>query len=148
MTTLWMRARRRTHGRGRGFTLIEVAVAMAIVGIGVVTVLQIFNAALRTERGATIRARAVMRARGLLEQTLAVTELNPGQDKGDFGDGYHWERNIREARELTDGNQRQMDVKSDITLYEIEVSVLWPQTADREGVYTVRTLRVAPGPPA
>ena len=33
-------------------------------------------------------------------------------------------------------------------MFEIEVSVLWPQTADREGVYTVRTLRVAPSPPA
>ena len=148
MTTRWMRARRRVDGRRRGFTLIEVAIAMAIVGIGVVTVLQIFNAALRTERGAGIRARAVMRARGLLEQTMAMSELAPGQDKGDFGDGYHWERSVREARELTDSNQRQMDVKSEITLYEIEVSVLWPQTADREGVYTVRTLRVSPGPPA
>ena len=148
MTAPGMRARRRAGGRRRGFTLIEVAIAMAIVGIGVVTVLQIFNAALRTERGAGIRARAVMRARGLLEQTMAVSELTPGQDKGDFGDGYHWERSVREARELTDTNQRQMDVKSDVTLYEIEVSVLWPQTADREGVYTVRTLRVGPVPPA
>jgi Tfp pilus assembly protein PilV len=128
--------------------LIEVAIAMAIVGIGVVTVLQIFNAALRTERGAAIRARAVMRARGLLEQTFAVPEPVPGRDTGEFGDGYRWERSIREAPEFTDGNQREMDVKSEITLYEIEVSVLWPQTAEREGVYTVRTLRVAPGPPA
>jgi hypothetical protein len=89
-----------------------------------------------------------MRARALVEQTLTVSEPAPGQDKGEFGDGYHWERSIREARELTAGNQREMDVKSEITLYEIEVSVLWPQTADREGVYTVRTIRVAPGPPA
>jgi prepilin-type N-terminal cleavage/methylation domain-containing protein len=143
-----MSARQRPGRSARGFTLIEVAIAMAIVGIGVVTVLQIFSAALRTERSAGIRARAVMRARALLEQTLAAPEPVAGQDKGDFGDGYHWERSIREARELTDSNQRDMDVKSEITLYEIEVSVLWPQTADREGVYTVRTLRVAPGPPA
>jgi hypothetical protein len=68
------------------------------------------------------------------------------QDSGDFGDGYKWERKVREAREFTDGNKRELDVKSEITLYEIEISVLWPQRGDREGVYTVRTLRVAPSP--
>ena len=47
-----------------------------------------------------------------------------------------------------DVNNRELDVKSEITLFEIEVSVLWPQTADREGVYTIRTLRVGPSPPA
>jgi prepilin-type N-terminal cleavage/methylation domain-containing protein len=132
--------------RSHGFTLIEVAIAMAIVGVGVVTVLEIFNAALRTERGAGIRARAVVRARDLLERTMTVPEPLPVQDGGDFGDGYRWERKVREARELTEGNTRDLDVKNEITLYEIEISVLWPQAGDREGVYTVRTLRVAPSP--
>jgi prepilin-type N-terminal cleavage/methylation domain-containing protein len=132
--------------RSHGFTLIEVAIAMAIVGVGVVTVLEIFNAALRTERSAGIRARAVVRARDLLERTMTVPEPLPVQDGGDFGDGYRWERKVREARELTEGNTRDLDVKNEITLYEIEISVLWPQAGDREGVYTVRTLRVAPSP--
>ena len=48
--------------------------------------------------------------------------------------------------EVTEGNTRDLDVKNEITLYEIEISVLWPQAGDREGVYTVRTLRVAPSP--
>ena len=130
----------------RGFTLIEVAIAMAIVGIGVVTVLEIFNAALRTEHGAGVRSRAVMRARDLLERTMTLPEPMPMQESGDFGDGYRWERKVREATELTEGNNRELDVKSDVTLFEIEVSVLWPQRGDREGVYTVRTLRVAPPP--
>lgn len=134
--------------RARGFTLIEVAIAMAIVGIGVVTSLEIFNAALRTEHGAGIRTRAVIRARSLMEQTMVEAEPVPRKESGDFGDGYRWERQVREARELLDGNAREMDVKSDLTLYEIEVSVLWPQSPDREGVYTLRTLRLAPAPPA
>jgi len=137
---------RRLRSRARGFTLIEVAIAMAIVGIGVVTVLEIFNAALRTEHGAGVRARAVMRARELLEKTMTAPEPAPLQDSGDFGDGYRWERKVREARDLTEGNSRDLDVKDEITLYEIEISVLWPQGGDREGVYTVRTLRVAPSP--
>jgi general secretion pathway protein I len=140
--------RRRARARARGFTLIEVAIAMAIVGVGVVTVLEIFTAALRTERGAGMRSRAAMRARAIIEATMTAPDPVPMQDAGDFGDGYHWERKVREARELTETNTRELDVKSEITLFEIEVSVLWPQAADREGVYTVRTLRVAPSPPA
>ena len=140
--------RRRLRSRDGGFTLIEVAIAMAIVGVGVVTVLEIFTAALRTEHAAGVRARAVMRARALVEQTMTAPEPAPLQDSGDFGDGYRWERKVREARDLTEGNNRELDVKSEITLYEIEISVLWPQGADREGVYAVRTLRVAPSPPA
>jgi general secretion pathway protein I len=132
----------------RGFTLIEVAIAMAIVGVGVVTVLEIFNAALRTEHNAGIRARAVIRARDLLERTMTMPDPIVLNETGDFGDGYRWERRVREATEMLDeGNTRELDVKSEVTIFEIEVSVLWPQAADREGVYTVRTLRVAPPPP-
>ena len=138
--------RRRARAGARGFTLIEVAVAMAIVGVGVVTVLEIFNAALRTERGAGMRTRAAVRARDILERTMTMPEPVPLRDSGDFGDGYRWERSVREAREFANDNSRQLDVKDDITMFEIEVSVSWPQAADREGVYTVRTLRVAPAP--
>ena len=140
------RLRRAARSCARGFTLIEVAIAMAIVGVGVVTVLEIFNAALRTEHGAGIRARAVIRARDLLERTMTMPDPIVLNESGDFGDGYRWERKVREATEMLEGNTRELDVKSEITIFEIEVSVLWPQAADREGVYTVRTLRVAPPP--
>ena len=137
---------RAAHACARGFTLIEVAIAMAIVGVGVVTVLEIFNAALRTEHGAGIRSRAVMRARDLLERTMTMPDPIPLNESGDFGDGYRWERKVREATDMLEGNSRELDVKSEVTIFEIEVSVLWPQRDDREGVYTVRTLRVAPPP--
>jgi Tfp pilus assembly protein PilV len=128
--------------------LIEVAIAMAIVGVGVVAVLEIFTAALRTERGAGIRAKAAMQARAILEQTMTEPDPVAMQDSGELPDGYRFERKVREAPEFTESNQRDLDVKSEITIFEIEVSVLWAQTADREGVYTVRTLRVGPSPPA
>ncbi len=121
---------------------------MAIVGVGVVAVLQIFTAALRTERGAGIRARAAMHARALLEQTMTEPDPVAGQDSGQLPDGYRYERRVREASELLEGTGRHLDVKSEITLFEIEVSVLWTQAEDREGVYTVRTLRVGPNPQA
>lgn len=138
---------RRARSGVRGFTLIEVAIAMAIVGVGVVTVLEVFNAALRTERGAGIRAKAAMQARAILEQTIAEPDPVPMQDSGELPAGYRFERKVREAPEFTENNTRDLDVKSDLTMFEIEVSVLWPQTADREGVYTIRTLRVGPSPP-
>jgi len=135
------------HGaRQRGFTLIEVAVAMAILGVGVVTVLELFSAGLRVERNSGIRARAVLRARALLDQTLTIPEIAPGADRGEYGDGYRWERRVREATEYTDSGDQALGVQSELTMFEVEVSVLWPQDVTREGVYTLRTLRVAPPP--
>ncbi len=139
-------ARVRT-ARNRGFTLLEVAIAMAILGVGVVTVLELFSAGLRVERNSEIRARAVMRARALLDQTLTIPEIAPGADRGEYGDGYRWERRIREAPEYMENGDQELDLQSALAMYEVEVSVLWQQTRDREGVYTVRTLRVAPPAP-
>lgn len=134
----------RTSG-ARGFTLIEVAIALAILGIGVVTVLELFSAGLKMERSSAIRARAVVHARTLFDATITLPEFEPREEAGDFGDGYRWERIVREAPEYTDGSGREFDLVSGWTMYEIEVTVLWDQTVDRQGVFTVRTLRVGPG---
>lgn len=140
--------RPRARRRPAGFTLLEVAVALAIMGVGVVTVLELFSGALRMETAAGTRARAVIFARGLLDQTLTVPEVRAASDRGQFDNGYRWERTIREAPEYTDQGDKDLDVESQLTLFEIEVSVLWPQAAGREGVYTIRTLRLAPRPAA
>ena len=61
---------------------------------------------------------------------------------------------MREAPEFTDEapkgglstKQKDMSVKnnpSDLVMYDIEVSVSWPQSGNREGVYAIRTLRLA-----
>jgi general secretion pathway protein I len=131
------------RARAAGFTLLEVAIALAIMGVGVVTVLEIFSAGLRMEGRAGVRARAVVYARGLLDETVAFPEVKPGSARGRFDDGYRWEWTIREATEYTDQRERDLGPKDELTMYEIEVSVLWPESADREGVYTIRTLRVA-----
>jgi general secretion pathway protein I len=130
----------------RGFTLIEVAIALAIVGIGVTTVLQLFSGGLRMEGIASSHAKAVIYARGLLDDILARPEILPGADQGKYDDGYHWERRVRQAPELTD-HTSDLQTQSELTMYELEVTVLWPSSADREGTYTLRTLRVGPRPP-
>ena len=146
--------------RAAGFTLLEVAIALAIVGVGVVTVLELFSAGLRMEGAAGTRAHAVVYARGLLDETYALPEIKPGNGRGQYDDGYRWEWSIREAPEYTDTDRKDvgLNLKSkdkdfkphdlgptdELTLYEVEVSVSWPESAYREGVYTIRTLRVAP----
>ena len=130
----------------RGFTLLEVAIALAILGVGVVTVLEILSASLRMEAASGVRTRAVVLARTLLDDTMTTAEVVVGQEAGRYDETYRWERAVREAPEQTDSSGREFEIRSDVTIYEIEVSVLWPQTADREGVYTVRTLRVGPSP--
>ena len=133
----------------RGFTLLEVAVALAILGIGVVTVLELFSSGLRMEGNAGTREKAVVYARGLLDQTMALPEVRPGHDRGRFDDTYRWEVAVREAPEYTAKSEKKaLDIKDngDFVMYEIEVSVLWPQAADREGVYAIHTLRLAPHP--
>jgi len=143
------------RARSRGFTLLEVAIALAILGIGVVTVLELFSAALRMESNAGMRARAVVYARGLVDQTLALPELQAGNDRGSFDDVYRWEVNVREAPELTEQGpglsnmQKDLTVKSptDLVMFDIEVNVLWTEAANREGVYSVHTLRLTPRNP-
>ncbi len=137
----------------RGFTLLEVAIALAILGVGVVTVLELFSAGLRMESGAGLRARAVVYARGLLDQTMALPELRAGNDRGRFDDTFRWEVTVREAPEFTEeaptgglsGKQKDLALRSpsDLVMYDIEVSVLWPQASNREGVYAIHTLRLA-----
>jgi prepilin-type N-terminal cleavage/methylation domain-containing protein len=135
--------RRRRDGAA-GFTLLEVAIALAIIGVGVVTVLELFSAALRMESGAGMRTRAVVHARGLLDAAMALPEIKPGGERGRIDDVFRYEVGVREAPEYLDSNKKDLDVQSDVVMYEIQVSVLWTQTADREGVYTIRTLRLAP----
>jgi prepilin-type N-terminal cleavage/methylation domain-containing protein len=134
------------HPAERGFTLIEVAIALGILGIGVVTALELFSGALRMVQSSAVRTRAVVHARAIFDQTLAIPEIQPGMTQGDFGDGFRWERIVRAAPEYTDVSGRDLDVSSTWTVYEIEVSVVWDQTTEREGVFALRTLRVVPEP--
>ena len=129
-----------------GFTLVEVAIALAIVGIGVTTVLQLFSGGLNMEAAATTRAKAVIYARGLYDDVMARPEIQPGADQGRYTDGYRWERKIRMAPEYMD-KSGDLDVQSELTMYEIDVTVLWARDETREGFYKLRTLRVGPRPP-
>lgn len=143
-----MSARARSAGvHAAGFTLLEVAIAMAILGVGVTTVLQLFQAGLRMETTSGTRARAVIYARAVLDQVTALPEIEASSGRGDFENGYRYEWSVRKAPEYTDENERDLDVKTMVTMYEVEVSVLWPRSADRDSVYTLRTLRVASQPP-
>ncbi len=133
--------------RVRGFTLLEVAIAMAILGLGVVTVMQVFSGSVRLQSSAAARTKAVLYARTLLDQALGVVEMNPAIEEGEYEDGYRWTRSIREAEEFSgEDEEEDSGFESELALFEIEVTVTWPESETREGVYTLKTLKVAPRP--
>jgi len=133
----------------RGFTLLEVAVAMAVLGLGVVAAIQLFSGSVRLETGAQARTRAVLYARALFDQALSRVELTPGTEQGEYPDGYRWTRSVRLAEELMEvqekGEEKEV-LESELALFEVEVTVSWPESATREGVYTLRTIKVGPQP--
>lgn len=126
--------------RSRGFTLIEIAIGMAILGIGVATAMQVFGGALQLARGGAMRTEGVMHAKALMDSTLWAPELAHSVSHGEIGDGYRWERNIREAgvEEGLEGEPR-----ADVRLSVVTVVVEWDEPSGVKS-YELATMRVEP----
>ncbi len=134
--------------RQRGFTLLEVSVAMAVLGLVLVTMMQVISGGLNLEYKAGQLARAVLRARALMDEMLSQIELRDGVEEIADPDGLRWRREVREATPEERGvDAESMDEdfvdESEWTLKVIEVSVAWDEGMG-EKTYTVRSLRVAP----
>lgn len=71
-------------------------VALAIMGIGLLLVMELFGGALRSGRLSQDYTRALIYAKGQMEEVL----LNPeeGSDSGEFEDGYRWESEIKRLK--------------------------------------------------
>lgn len=126
--------------RSRGFTLIEIAIGMAVLGVGVATAMQVFGGALQLARGGAMRTEGVMHAKALMDSTLWAPELAHSVSHGEIGDGYRWERNIREAgvEEGLDGEPR-----ADVRLSVVTVVVEWDEPSGVKS-YELATMRVEP----
>jgi general secretion pathway protein I len=127
--------------RARGFTLIEIAVAMAILGVGIVTALQVFGGSVQLARVAGKKSEAVMHAKALMDSVLWAPELVADVSHGEIGDGFRWERTIREAG--PDDGIEETDDRIDVKLAVVTVKVEWD---DPNGVkaYTIETMRIVP----
>ncbi|MDG2305473.1 MAG: type II secretion system protein [Candidatus Binatia bacterium] len=126
--------------KSRGFTLIEIAIGMAVLGLGVASALQVFGGALQLARGASKRTEGVMHAKALMDSTLWAPELAHSVSGGEIGDGFRWERNIREGgiEEELDGEPR-----ADVRLAVVTVVVEWDEPGGVK-TYELATMRVEP----
>lgn len=128
----------------RGFTLLEIAIGMAILGMGVVSALQVFGGSIQVVRTASRRAEAVIHARALMDSTLWVPTLKPGDTHGEIGDGFRWVRNVRKAGP-EDGvvEPEEGATAPDIDLAVITVVVEWEDPNGPKS-YRIGTMRVIP----
>ncbi len=126
--------------KSRGFTLIEISIGMAVLGLGVASALQVFGGALQLARGAARRTEGVMHAKALMDSTLWAPELAHSVSHGEIGDGYRWERNIREA-----GVEEALDAeaRADVRLSVVTVVVEWTEASGVKS-YELATMRVEP----
>jgi len=132
--------------RSRGFTLIEIAVAMAILGVAVVSALQVFGSSVQVARVAGRKSEAIMHAKALMDSVLWAPELVADVSHGDIGDGFRWDRTIREAGPddgIEEADAQGNVYRGDVKLAVVTVTVEWD---DPSGVksYAIQTMRIVP----
>jgi general secretion pathway protein I len=102
-----------------GFTLLEVIVAMAVLGISLVLVMQLFSAGLKAARASCDYTIAIVHAKDKMEE-LSETLVN---ESGEFDDGFKWESNVQDYKELEGAGYK---------LKEIKVKIIWPDILKKE----------------
>jgi prepilin-type N-terminal cleavage/methylation domain-containing protein len=141
--------------QSQGFTLLEIAVALAVLGIGVVTVMQIFQGALRLQTKAAEQSRVVMAARQVLDGIFSGP-WDPSRKCGGHAvpQGFECEVSPVTAEDLglTQEEWDELELpepdESDVqgledeepALWKIELTVPWQSGADGR-TFTVRTFR-------
>ena len=123
----------------RGFTLIEIAIGMSVLGLGVVMALQVFGGSMRLARNASRMTEAVVHAKALMDSVLWAPELGESITHGEIGNGFRWQRTIRNAG-IEDGAAED---QTDVRLAVVSVTVEWDEPNGVKA-YTVGTMRVVP----
>ncbi len=131
-------SRLRTQNPERGFSLLEVIVAIAIIGIGLVLVMELFSVALRSGRLSKDYTRAVIYAKGKMDEILI--EPKEGSDTGEFKNGYRWQSEVTPLdKDKDSGIKTQERLKT----YKIKVKVLFPGLGGEKAIELV-TLKAIP----
>lgn len=103
----------------RGITLLEVALATVLLGVAATGLLGTINNALAGVRGAREHSQAVLRAKSVLEELLALPRLRAGQAfQGSGNDTSGWRASI-EPLQPTSGRLEPSE------LVRIQVEVWW-----------------------
>jgi prepilin-type N-terminal cleavage/methylation domain-containing protein len=143
------------RGQSQGFTLLEIAVALAVLGIGVVTVMQIFQGALRLQNKSAQQSRVVMVARQVLDEILSEP-MDPSQPCGGHAVPQGFECEVSPVKPedmgLTQDEWEELDLPDvdaggledtegeEPAMYKIELKVPWQSGADGR-TFVVRTYR-------
>jgi general secretion pathway protein I len=106
----------------RGFTLLEVVVALAIAGLALVGLFRAGSGGVLAVDAAGHVDQAIERAQSHLAAFGRTAIITPGETEGDDGGGYSWR--VR-ARPLTTWQFPAGAVPPTITLFEVEIAILW-----------------------
>ncbi|MDH4028626.1 MAG: prepilin-type N-terminal cleavage/methylation domain-containing protein [Nitrospirota bacterium] len=119
---------RRPEENISGFTLIEVIVALAILSISFVLVMELFSVGLRSARTSCDYTRAIVLAKGKMEEMPGV----PVNDSGDLEDGFRWETEVQDYK-IDEGSGRR--------LLKVKVKVLWDSALKTQRSFELTSLR-------
>jgi prepilin-type N-terminal cleavage/methylation domain-containing protein len=117
--------------RDAGFTLIEMIVSLAIVSLFLVALFRGASDGMGNAETADRYLRATIIARSRMAESIALPTIAPGQTGGIEG-GYSWQRIVR----IKAGPETA-------ALYEMEVSVSWPNRQHRRTVSLI-SYRLSP----
>jgi len=118
-----------------GFSLLEVLVAFAILGMSLGILYQGFGGSLYNLSVSSGYARALIIAESKLAEIAARLPLEPGEQQGEEGDGYHWRVSVSPYEELE-------DLPQSFKPYVVEVDVSWG-AAKQKRHYVLQTLRLS-----
>jgi len=120
-----------------GFTLLEVMVAMAIMAIALVTIIQLFSAALRAARVSKDYSIAVVEAKKKMDWILALNSLEEFEELEDneefisIRDGYSYEKIGPDEYTLPEALSKDVEAESGDPselkhkLYKLGIRVAW-----------------------
>ncbi|GBE06068.1 MAG TPA: type II secretion system protein [Nitrospirae bacterium] len=120
-----------------GFTLIEVIVSLVILSVSLVLIMQLFSGGLQASRTACDFTRAIVHAKGKMEEL----SLDPVSGSGEFEDGFKWETDVQPY----EGPGDKLNVfleSSDFNLMKIKVKILWVSKPKKDRSVELTSLRI------
>lgn len=135
-----MPRRLRLRRRSDGFTLLEVLVAFVILLLAFAVLMRIFATGSRGLVATDDVNLAVAFAQANLATVGAAEPLRAGEQHGELGQGYRWERAIEPFP------TREMELSANVpSLYQVTTRISWERNG-RPRELSLTTLRVGPMP--
>lgn len=123
-----------------GFTLIEVVIAIALLGIGLSVIFELFSGGLRLGRVSEEYVLATNYASLKMEELMTKTEVQEGEDEGEWNSDYRWQTSIKKL-EILPIEEKGIDFKPPTELMKIQVNVLW-KSGSKERATSMESYKV------